>query len=519
MRIEASVSAANITPTVTVEHNGQHLTFSISFYRRTIFDKGFPVFSQINAYWADQTPQVQQAIFDIYHRIHESFNDIGVGKEALQAYLQNQIIDLFSYHNLELVQEWIGLKALDVQLPESISSEFIADVDRNTSIGKTYIASDYRRLAALAMVLRCMIPIWGEYIANIKAEVEDSFKEMMAFQIVDKVLTQNVPAIRKLTDYIQNTINSANLSRPMGVFKGISTSDYPRWLLSLVCIRCLAVGDIRGINKDAHLVTFIHVFITNRLNSKDDLDDSKIKEKEIDETMGDDGARASALERYKIKANIAIGDVVELEYFLSDFGRVANQLAPGISFDDVARGIEHMRDYEGRPTDPQIRLLRWVLSPVVPQKIVLYLPEELVKSLMGVMEAVLWKRNHRYLSVLSTCHPIISEKEMVVSPVDSKMRIPEPLAEQLDVLFPYKRNQRNKKVGAKESNLAMESIDILTNDIFMFGWRPSVHPERVEEVLGYRTSRFSMKPDIKTDIARLVIEIQTRSYLNQQPQI
>lgn len=517
MKIFASVSLANVTPSVIIEHLGQTLSFSISFYRRTVFSGDMDVFSQINDYWADQTPEVQQTIFNIYRNILNSFDDIGYTKQTLREFLQEQVKELLSYHDLVKVQEWIAFKAIDIKLPLSIPNEFIVDVDRNTSSGKTYIASDYRRLTTLSLVLRCMIPIWGEYISSIKQETDDSFKEMLAFQLVDKVLNAEVPAVKKLMNYIDNTIHSANLTRQMNVFKGIPTSDYPRWLLALVCIRCLATGDIRGVNPEAHLVTFMYMFISGRLSTKDDTGDSKIKNKEIDDTMDENTARASALERYKIKANIAIGDIVEIEYFLSDLFRVGQYLSPGIDHNDVLRCVEHMKDYEGLTTEPQVTLLRWIFRSIVSQKIIHYLPDQLLKQLMGVAEAVLWRRGHHYLSLLITSHPIRSDKEMVVSTVDSKMRIAEPLIEQLDVLYTYRRSQRIKKADNRGANLAMESIDRLTNNLMTYGWRPTTEIDRVEQVLGYRTMRYPIKPDIKTDLARLVIEIQSRNNLHPTP--
>lgn len=512
MRITASVVSISVPPSVTVEHNGQQLVFSISLYRRTVFSGEFDIFAQINDYWADQSEQVQQAIFDIYCRVSELF-DIVHSKQELRTELQEQIRQLLSYHDLAQMQDWIAYRAKDIQLPISIPTEFVVDVDRNTSIGKTYIAKDYRQLTTLSLALRCMIPIWGEYINSIKQETDDSFREMQAFQLVDRVLTPEVPAIAKLMDYIEHTINSASSSRAIGVFKGISSSDYPRWLLALVCIRCLAVGDIRGTNPNAHLVTFIHMFILSRISNKDETGDSKIKDKEIDDTVGEDNAGASALERYKIKANVAIGETTEIEYFLTDIYRTAKYLAPNITKEEIDQGIEQMAEYEELPTHPQVVLMRWLYRPIASPKSLEYLPAEQIKTLMGIGGAVLWNRGHHYLSILATCRPIRSEREMVVSPVDSKMRIPEPLAERLDQLFKYKKNQRNKKIQTKETNLAASSIDELTNNFMLFGWRPTVELARVEEVLGYRATRFVIKPDIKTDLARLVIGIQERSYL------
>lgn len=515
MRIETSLNMSNVSPMVNVIHLGQTLSFSISFYRRTMFTGEYDVFNQINSYWEDQTPERQQAIFDTYRRIFDSFGEIYM-EMSIKEYLQKQVAELLSYHKPEHIQEWIAFRSTDIQVPTSIPTEFVQDIDRNTSPNKTYVASEYRQLTALAMILRTMIPVWGEYIASIKSETDTAFLALQAFQLVDKVLTPEVPAVRKLIEYIDSKLVPAAVEKSTAVFKGIPSADHARWMLALICTRCISVADIRGNNPEAHLATFIHIFIKNRVSEKDDSGDSKIKDKKIDETMTDDGARASALERYKVKANVSIGDLVELEHFLNDHVRIAQLLSPGVDMTDVNTCLEQIKEYEGAPTAPQITLLRWFLSPIASHSGILYMPEQLLKRLMAIAEATLWHRGHRYLGVLMSCHPIRSEKEIVVSPVDSKMRIPGTLLESLDAGCEYKLNPKSKRTvvaTGKEVNVSTISIDLLTNHFMTFGWRPTTSTERVEAVLGIRTLRYPIKPDIKTDLARLLVEVNQPRHL------
>lgn len=509
MRIETSVSVLNVTPTVNIEHLGETISFSVSFYRRNSFMGEFDVFGQINAFWADQPLPVQGKIFQIYKDIFNNFYEmVAYTKTAMREFLQEKIKELMVYHDFELIQEWIAFRAVDIQLPASIKEEFVPNVDRNLSIGKTYTAPDYRKLVAMAMSLRCIIPIWGEYIFSIKAETESNFKELHAFQLVDQVLTPQISAVAKLMEYIELTIASAKISPHTGIFKGISSSDYPRWMLALITIRCLAVGDIRGTNPDAHLVTYIHMFIQSRLQAKENAGDNKIEDKKIDDSESENGSRASTLERYKIKANASVGDIVEQEFFLWDSVRVTRKLAPGMPYSDVLECMENMKEYEGTPTVPQVTMLRWVFSSVVSCNIPLYMPEQLVKQMLAIMEASLRYRGHPYLAILSTCFPVKADSVMVVSAVDSKMRINPLLAEQLEIMFPYTRNQKTKTKIIGNVNLAMECIDKLANEFMGFGWRPTAKMKHIDAILNQKAMRFPIKPDIKSDLARLVIELQ-----------
>ena len=519
MKIEACVSVIGNNPVVTIEHMGKILTFSISSssYRRDKFTAGFDVFSQINAFWNDQSPVVQDKIFNIYSRIFDAFDSIHT-PTSLQEHLRQLVKELLSYHDLEYVLDWIAFRAHDIKTPYSIPDEFVADISSNKSMGKTYIVRDYKRLVAFSLVLRCMIPIWGEYIYSIKKTAGSNIKEMIAFQLVDHVFTPDVPVIKKLMEYIENNLNIDNSTRLVGIFKGISSADYTRWLLSLVSIHCLSVGDIRGTNPDVHLLTYIYNYITHRLVSKDDIGDSRVKPKDLDrETIDDNQSKASALERYKVKANIAICDIIESEFILSQSWRVASYLAPGIEEEQVTSALSRIKEHEGRATIPQVTLLKWVLSPIVSPRIIMYLPEVLIKELMAVTEAVLWKRGHPYLSILASCYPATSEREMVVSPVDSKKRIPPHLIDRLNELYPYQRNNIGRtttgKDASRDTNLAMESIDIITNNFMSYAWRAIAPIEHIEMFLGSKSRSFPIKPDIKTDLANLVIDIQERKSL------
>ena len=144
----------------------------------------------------------------------------------------------------------------------------------------------------------------------------------------------------------------------------------------------------------------------------------------------------------------------------------------------------------------------------------MYLPKTSIVRALGVLESVLWARGHKYLAILSTCHAVFStEREMVISPVDSKMRVPRELTERLDEIYPYKRINSAKKTVSKNTNLAAASIDILADNLTMFTWKATCDDSMLEEVFGSINRKFPIKPDIKIDLTKLVIEIGERSWI------
>lgn len=511
MRIDTNIKDASSK--VSVTHGDQKLEFSISTFKKRRLTSDFDVFQQINAFWASRTESEQKKIFDIYSDIHGEFVDT-FKREPLKDRLKVHVNKLLTLNDLEVIGHWAAFSNdCNMQIPESVPQVFVEDINRNLTVSKTYTEPEYRRLAVLSLALRCMIPVWGEYLHVIKNDTADAIMDMVAFQLVDDIYNSSVPAVAKLMDYISSNLGSLDNEKFGAIFIGIPTVDFPRWLLSMIAINCLTTSDIRGNNPNAHLATFIYTYIKAKTSPKDDPDNSKIKPKTISEDDGNENnTKASALERYKVKSNISVSDMVEAEYCLSNYEAITEQLAPGFDRFELSQAMDRLRNHKGDVKVPQVDLLRWVLSRVVSKEILLYMPADLIKNLLAVLETVLWTRGHKYLAVLSTCYPVLSDNEMSISPIDSKMRIPEAEMEELARIFRYTRNTSNKKAVVKESNLAIESLDILTSRFSSFAWKPTSTQERIIEVLGFKSTRFTIKPDIKTSLARLIIDLQNIQY-------
>ena len=94
-------------------------------------------------------------------------------------------------------------------------------------------------------MLRCMIPIWGEYISSTRQETGTRHKEFYAFQLLNNSnISKSVPMV-KLCNYVEAIVGPDKYNN-VNTLNGISSEDFGYWLLSLVCVRRLCVGDIRG---------------------------------------------------------------------------------------------------------------------------------------------------------------------------------------------------------------------------------------------------------------------------------
>jgi hypothetical protein len=464
----------------------------------------------MNQFWASLPAAKQDQIFTIYKEIEYGFDTL-YSKNELFEYLQVKVADLIHAHDLDAIQTWVALKS-DIQIPAAFEGDYEHSIDNNTSREKTYTRSDYSRLIALSVLLRCMVPVWGEYISNIRQETGTMFKEYNAYQLINKSNIAKCVPMDKLRIYIENIVGDDSFDAN-NILNGISAEDFGFYLLSLVCIRRLCIGDVRGTNPTANLITFIYKFIIQRIRNSDNNYENVVKEKTFDDRSPDGENKISTLERYKIKTNVSLGEIVELEYSLRNIIDSAHKLSYNLDANILARSLQTSQQLmEERLFDPQMTILRWVFKPVISPKGLMYLPKPMVVQALGALEAVLWARGHEYLAILSTSYALINEKEMVISPVDSKMRVPATLTEELDRLYPFSRTSNSKKAGPKEVNLAGKAIDTVTDNLSVFSWRSTADESMLNKVFGNTSRKMPIKPDIKLDLTKLVIEIGSRTW-------
>jgi len=505
---------------VRITHDNEELVFSINVFGKDNFSSiDNDVFEYINDYWASLPIETQLSIFKVYKDVQAGFDSIW-NKNDLFDYLTDKVKLIYDLHNLDHIQDWISYKS-NIVIPKAFNVDYSHSIDNNTSREKTYTRNDYMKLITLSMALRCMIPIWGEYINTTRRDIGNTFKEYYAFQLLNKSnLIHSIP-MEKLKTYIEHIVDNDKYN-PNNILSSISSEDYGYWLLSLVCVRRLCIGNIKGYDSNAgkstestiNLITYIYKFIIQKANNTDGNFDAIVKEKKADGGGIDDDNKISILERYKIKTNISHGDVVELEYSLRDIRESAFRLTSNLDLEFLNRSLDTSSSLiNERLLDPQIMLLRWVFKPIISPKGLLYLPKNKIVEALGALEAILWARGHKYLAILSTSVAMINDRDIILSPVDSRIRIDKDLAAKLDNVYPYIRLTSGKKTGNKAINLATKSIDILTDNLSMFAWKPTAHESMLMEVFGTTNKRIPILPDIKNNIAKLVIEIGNRNWI------
>jgi hypothetical protein len=65
----------------------------------------------------------------------------------------------------------------------------------------------------------------------------------------------------------------------------------------------------------------------------------------------------------------------------------------------------------------------------------------------------------------------------------------------------------------KVSNYALEAVDQVVADLVSHSWVPTAEDRWLRETLGNTSRVFVIKPDIRSDLAKLLIELGERSWL------
>lgn len=512
MRFEIDVN--KVKPEIVVSHKGTSYAFSANSFSRKPFLRGFDVFAEINRYWEGMPSQQQDAVFAVYKDIYDGFDQI-LSKDDLYDHLHRCIKRLIELHPLNRLESWLS-RDPSMQIPADIKPDFVEDIDSNNTRDKTYIAYDYVKLRTLSMFLRTIVPIWGEYINSIRRDTGMEMKEYTALRLLENTGILETEAVQKLVIYIDRITTAKNQDRAK-ILNSISTEDTPYLLLALVLIRTVCTEDLRGITtgerSDTHLVRKVFKFLLQRLHNASESDNS-ISIKPTDRNNNEMSAsRRSVLESYRKRTEISMGDVAELEKACSQVEQIAESLAPGIDLRDVHLSIQSAMALSGeRISDPQKAMLSWVMKRQISPRGILYPEPKLVIALLGVLEAVLWHRGFKYLACLATCHPIIGREEMIISPVDSRGQIPVELKDKILELYPYvfSYSRRKNEAGTPEPHPVLNDIDLVVDSLLSNAWRSTARESHIRTIFGDMQRKFPIRPDIKTDLARLIIDIESR---------
>jgi hypothetical protein len=481
---------------------------------RSIGGEGFDVFEQINQYWASLPNTKQDKIFGIYEDIYAQFDQQTWDIETLTMNVRPRVAKLFNEHKQEDLQYWVSYHS-DIQIPRSFdaAAEAFDKTMLNPGVKeRTYLRQDYALLIPLAISMRLMIPVWGEFIMRTKAESGTHFKEYMAFQLLATSSVMECPAMKRLELFIAYTIppdTNKDTGREAAILRGIGSEDFAMWVMGLIVVRRLCIGDVRGVDQQSTLVSFMYGYITHRITSVD-MGSGTIVHKRAGESGQAGDNNHSLLEGFRIKQQVPIGDIGLYAYYIEETMINARQgifppqgmikrLVPGATPALIEACWQSVKQLETVSLNPaQIAIMAWVTNDLVDARVIPYLHKTDVFCLMTVAAAYLICNKHIELAALMTAslRPIstLTTTAIGIPPT----RLSRETFEAISKAFPYeKRTSSRAKMAKAEFSKYVAQLTLPV--------------EYVSALTGSgRVRRYQRPPDIRNKLANLILEINSR---------
>lgn len=519
MRITPDVSSLlSQERSVLVEHEQdgvmRKIVFPLSLYKKNHFSGDSETFQCINDYWTSLSYETQSEIYAIYEDIRELF-DSPIGNKELREELTKLVTKLLSYHQTHDVVTWIKTKS-QLKVPAiGIDREYVYDVDKNTTLDKTYIHEDYIGLMALSVIFRCMIPIWAMFSKPIKDAVGKTLKEMFYFLLIMESQIWRSPELLRLLRYIKANINKDSYTGNH-TLEGICSDDMPFYLLSQVCVRKLCLGEeLYSDNPRQNLAALVYTYVIDRPGPNGNDYSQQVRSKVINREGGGETNENSggSLELYKARAPVTVGRIAEMEYSLRDPYSLVIQLCPDADDREITQDMERalftsMEMLNKDVQSPQVTLTQWVIAPVFPPQGLFYMEEDIVVRCCAIAETVLRHRGFEYLALLATSVPIVEENNMRITPIGTKAQITEELAIALSKNFPFRREPKKKTVTNVSHDFVQEDIKNLAADFSRQVWRATADEALVRKVLGTNMRRIPIPPNLRSDIGFMLVKAE-----------
>lgn len=491
-------------------HRDSTIPWNISVFEKTSFSTEFGVFDQINAFWKQLPLAAQDKIFATYERIRETFDTVW-DTNALTRALYKLVAELYTHQDLTAVHHWVSFHSTLI-MPDSLRETFTESHETPATRERTYLKEDYRWLVAFSVSMRAMVPVWGEFISRTKDETGTTFKEYYAFKLLAHSSIMHSPTMQRLQNYVTLSL-PGDKSKSAAILGWLSSEDFPVWITAMVVVRRLSVADVRGLPSSPTLARLIYNYITFKAKGHDNSFIGAVKEKIMEGSSQEGENNLSVLESYKIKQEIAEGDIAQTEFYMLNVEGVALKVMPDLPLALLKQAQASVRSMQNEQIlVPSIVLMQWVLRAAIPPRSVIRLSKLRLLDAMAVTVACLWHREHYELAALVSAVAQTNQDELQLGGVDSRARIPKEMVDELSRLHPYQRRPSGKQKTTKPPNPAVIAIDALSKLLSEHDWKLTIPLPWVVKVTGNKNNRrYSAPHDIKVKLAALAIAVAGRT--------
>lgn len=266
-----------------------------------------PVVDSINSYWATLPPEAQDALYALYAEAHEEI-EYSCDIITLHDKLAKICVKICDMHDYDKMFTWF-LRTRPVQMPDDLK---MAYDDASPNNLRTYLVDDYIHLTVYTILLKCMLPIWGEYIQVIAKAVGSEFKEARAAALIKGAKVNQSKAAIRLRSYVEASATDDEL-KLAAILGNMSSVNFPDYLLTLTIVRRLVTARLPKIGepeKSAHLIRDLYSFLKSKVAQSESLfTRNTVRDKSPESGERSDGGEdnTSKLELVKLREEIDKG--------------------------------------------------------------------------------------------------------------------------------------------------------------------------------------------------------------------
>ena len=512
MRIEEGSSTKPFSSLV-VKHNGEEIYFDTRQLNKPSVITTEKVFEYINSYMSRLHPTRQQAIFNCYAKVREAMDKIYVSFRR-HSVVANAIKELYEQIQYKEIVFW-AINYGDIQVPSSIMTNYesleIAQRSSDSYEKRTYLRKDYVELQHLAIMLKAMVPIWGEYLTKLTDERFDTNrKDTHAMSLIDGSEIMKVPAMERLREFVYLTTPP---DKEMGsaILQSMTTSDIPDWLLASVMIRKLPLVEISSHDETSNLASVVFNGVKNTAKGIDRRFAGRIRGKnKPNDSSSQEGGNKGVFDIYKTKERTSAGDLTPLSIWTEHIDNILRKVEPNITqllTKTATSNINRLVSSSYQPTVSQDTIIRYTLSSCISPLSIDDVSYKSLTVMAASAQVILRHWGFHDLAMLITAKEQRDENDMLVGGIESRSRIPKELTDELNITHPYAQLKGGRDKNSLSNNIAYNAVELLSKEFMKCDWIPVCDTGLLKEVELDPLGVYIVTPDIKTQIAELLIKL------------
>ena len=512
---------------VFVTYGNENVRFSMNYYKRnkhrTEQGNNISPFYEFNEWLKTKPRQWQENVYQHYKRIRniiDEENDV----EVMLSKLNEAAVQLYSNVNLDEIESWVKLPTSPCNVPTKPTTSY--ENTRKNPRETTYVYSDYLGLVVYSIALRFVAPIWGDIDSRLYSQYGKDYKEIYAKEILHKTCLDGCVAENRLREFMINA--KVQVDTNTVLMSGLSEDDFYNYMLAIIILRRLSLGDVSGSDNTYRLIINIYYYFQTKIKQVarsygSNTDSVKFKKNPVeDKKTNSDSNSQSVYDVGFSRSKISTDDKVFLEFAAKDHDRIIQIVEPELPKElyweaiDAIRvnfnidNLSGIREYMKPIQEIQLNIVKWVLDEAINPVIYDYLDLETVIDLLGLTSAILWHRGYYEFAALVSAIAINTNSDDFFIAPTYRRNIDSHLSNRLNKTYCLGGTTKSEK----RNMTALGCIELFEKGISPFNWYLTLPDKWANSgKIINKDNRLITQSDIRVRIAELMLDIANRQKL------